>query len=121
MSALCSDDAQLRYVPLGKFGEGAVRTVGRRMWSALIAALPDLTVTVLWSVADARGASAEALIADDRRGFQLPHAFLLRFDPSGRIAEIVAYWDNVNFAVQSAKAAFSSLLSAGEALRKRPI
>ena len=117
MIGLCSEGALLRYVPLGKLGEGPVRTTGRKIWSALISFLPDLTVNVRSLACDARTACAEIDIVDERRGFRLPHVFLLRMDASGRIAEVTAYWDNLNLAFQSFKALAGSLGNLRAALR----
>src|SRR3979409_1439817 len=37
MLAACSDDAQLRYVPMGNQGEGKGREGGKTIWSGVIA------------------------------------------------------------------------------------
>ena len=47
MVAACSEDARLRYVPMGDHGHGKVREVGQAIWSGLIDAFPALAVPAL--------------------------------------------------------------------------
>lgn len=119
MLRLCSDSASVRYVPLGKLGSGPARTVGRKLWSGLISALPDLTVTVQSSFGNERRIAAEVLIADYKRGYELMHAFLLTIDGNGKIVEVAAYWDNANFTFQAGKAGINVLLDAIAKFRRR--
>jgi ketosteroid isomerase-like protein len=67
MVAACSEDAQLRYVPMGAQGQGKVREVGKAIWSGIIDAFPDLTVTVQSVFGDERNAAAEVMIGGTQR------------------------------------------------------
>src|SRR5690348_5599851 len=62
MLAECSDDAQVRYVPMGDQGTGPARDVGKNLWSGLIDAFPDLSVTVPNVFGDDRNMAAEVVI-----------------------------------------------------------
>jgi steroid delta-isomerase-like uncharacterized protein len=114
MLAACSEDAQLRYVPMGNQGEGKVRDVGKTIWSGLIDAFPDLTVTAQAVFTDGRNVAAEVIIGGTQqkdflqirnqgKHYELPHAFLLALTENGRIAHITAYWDNASFYLQLGK------------------
>ena len=114
MLAACSDDAQLRYVPMGDQGEGKVREVGKTIWSGLIDAFPDLTVTAQRVFSDGTNAAAEVMIGGTQKKdflgipnqgkrYDLPHAFLLTLNESGRITQITCYWDNASFYLQLGK------------------
>jgi steroid delta-isomerase-like uncharacterized protein len=114
MVAACSQDARLRYLPMGDHGDGKAVEVGQSIWSGLIDAFPDLKVTVQSVFGDDRNAAAEVVIGGTQhkhffqitnRGkhYELPHAFLLRLDDRGRITDIAAYWDNASFYSQLGK------------------
>jgi steroid delta-isomerase-like uncharacterized protein len=114
MVAACSEDARLRYVPMGAQGQGKARGVGKAIWSGLIDAFPDLTVTVQSAFGDERNAAAEVTIGGTQRKdflqipsrgkhYELPHAFLLSLDDRGLITDIAAYWDNASFYSQLGK------------------
>lgn len=119
MLQLCSNIAQIRYVPMGPLGTGSAHTTGRKIWSGVISALPDLTVTVKSAFSDDRHVGAEAILADTKRGYELPHAFFITVDESYRITEVAAYWDNVNFGFQFTKAGVVRLVDAITSMRKR--
>jgi ketosteroid isomerase-like protein len=119
MLALCSNIAQIRYVPLGPLGTGSAHTTGRKIWSGVISALPDMTVMVKSAFADDRHAGAEVVIADTKRGYELPHAFFITVDESYRITEVAAYWDNVNFGFQFTKAGVVRIVDAITSMRRR--
>ena len=104
MLRLCTDDAQLRHVPMGPLETGLVRTVGRKAWSDIFAALPDLRVTVTTVVSDDRHIATETLLSDSNRGFELPQAYFLTVDETYRITTITAYWDNVSLGFELTKA-----------------
>ena len=62
MVAACSEDAELRYVPMGSQGRGNARELGKSIWSGLIDAFPDLAVTVESIFGDERNVAAEVVI-----------------------------------------------------------
>lgn len=114
MVASCSEDARLRYVPMGSEGEGPARDLGKSIWSGLIGAFPDLRVTVQSLFDDGRHVAAEVVIGGTQRKdflqipsqgrhYELPHAFLLEVNDQGQISAITAYWDNASFYLQLGK------------------
>src|SRR5690242_16566270 len=114
MLSLCSDNAELRYVPLEKQGEGRVRDVGKTIWSSLINAFPDLRVTMNSAFGDTHHLAAEVVIGGTQnkdflnipnqgKHYDLPHAFLLDINDRGLITRITAYWDNASFYSQLGK------------------
>ena len=114
MLSLCTDDAQLRYVPMSKQGEGKIREVGKAIWSGLIDAFPDLRVRLESAFADQQNVAAEVMIGgtqkkdflnvpNQNRHYDLPHAFLLKIGDRGLITGITAYWDNASFYSQLGK------------------
>lgn len=119
MLSLCSSIAQIRYVPLGPVGTGSAQSTGRKIWSGLITALPDMRVTVKSAFSDGRNVGAEVVISDARRGYELPHAFFITVDEQFRISEVTAYWDNVNFGYQFTKSGVLRLIDAISSMRKR--
>ena len=111
MVGLCSEDAELRYIPMASQGQGPVRVVGRKIWSGLIDAFPDLHVTMNSAFGDDHNAAAEVMIGGTQRKdfldipsqgkhYELPHAFILRLNERNRITSITAYWDNLSFYAQ---------------------
>jgi predicted ester cyclase len=62
MVAACSEDAGLRYVPMGSQGRGNARELGKSIWSGRIDAFPDLAVTVESIFGDERNVAAEVVI-----------------------------------------------------------
>ena len=114
MLSLCSDDAQLRYVPMDKQGEGKVQEVGKTIWSTLLDAFPDLRVRLESAFADEQNVAAEVMIGGSQkkdfmnipnqgRHYDLPHAFLLKIGDRRLITSITAYWDNASFYSQLGK------------------
>ena len=108
-----SEDAELRYPPLGPQGEGRARDLGKQIWTDLIDTFPDLHVKVQSMFGDEGNVAAEVLIGGTQskdfhdihnqgRHYEVPIAFLLRID-KGLIAEIAAYWDNMSFYSQLGK------------------
>jgi steroid delta-isomerase-like uncharacterized protein len=109
-----SEDARLRYVPMGSEGEGQARKLGKTIWSGIIDAFPDLHVTVESLFGDEQHATAEVVIGGTQRKdfmqipsqgkhYELPHAFLLEINDRGQISAITAYWDNASFFAQLGK------------------
>jgi steroid delta-isomerase-like uncharacterized protein len=114
MVAACGEDAQFRYVPMGGQGQGKARELGKAIWSGLIDAFPDLHVTVQSMFSNERNVAAEVMIGGTQskdflqipsqgKHYELPHAFLLGVDDTGRITSITAYWDNASFYLQLGK------------------
>jgi steroid delta-isomerase-like uncharacterized protein len=114
MVAACSADAQLRYVPMGRQGQGPIREIGKNFWSGLIDAFPDLAVEVESAFGDERNVAAEVMIGGTQRKdflgirnqgkhYDLPHAFLVKLNRESLITEVACYWDNVTFYSQLGK------------------
>jgi steroid delta-isomerase-like uncharacterized protein len=105
MLAACTNDANVRFVPLGKAGEGKVRRLGKNFWSTLFDAFSNVTITVQRAFAGKHAASAEVVIAGTQRKeflqipnhgkhFSLPHAFEFELEDE-KISGMTIYWDNV--------------------------
>ena len=114
MLSLCSDDAQIRYVPMGMQGQGPAREVGKKIWSGLIDSFPDLSVRAESIFGDGYNIAAEVMIggiqhkdflgiSNQGRRYDLPHAFLLKLNDKSLITAITAYWDNASFYLQLGK------------------
>jgi steroid delta-isomerase-like uncharacterized protein len=108
MIANLSNDAELNYVPMGSQGQGKASEVGKKIWSGLIDAFPDLHVTPMSIFGDDRNVAAEVVIGgtqekdfldipSQHKHYELPHAFILRVNEENRIARITCYWDNLSF------------------------
>jgi ketosteroid isomerase-like protein len=119
MLSLCSTTAQLRHVPMGPFETGFAHSVGRKAWSGMFSAFPDLSVTVTSAFSDNGHVGAEVVIGDRKRRFRLPQAYFLTVDESYRITNVTVYWDNVNLGFQLTKAGVVRLVSATTRQRKR--
>jgi steroid delta-isomerase-like uncharacterized protein len=115
----CSEQAGFHYVPLEMWGKqrvlrgyGKVRSIGKALWTGLIASFPDLDneVTALWGddggnvVAEVtiRGTQRKAWGTIDALGkaFAVPHLFLFHVDERDRIDDIRAYWDSADMCRQ---------------------
>jgi len=106
MTSLATDDAEVRYVPLGEDGTGSVHEVGVAIWSTLLDSFPDIHNDVEWITADENGdafvrvfiggTQEKELWGIPNQGGELwiDHLFILRGNDDGEITEIVAYWDN---------------------------
>lgn len=119
MLSLCSSTAQLRHVPMGRFETGDIHTVGRKAWSDMFAALPDLAVTVNLIVAAELNVAVEVVIADAIRAFELPQAYFLTVDDRFAITNVTVYWDNVTMGLEGTKAGAVRLVEAIASLGKR--
>jgi len=118
MLSLCTRDAQLRHVPMGRLETGSIYSVGRKAWSDIFSALPDLRVKVSALISDGTNAGVEAVISDNARGFAVPQAYFLAFDAMHRITHITVYWDNVTLGFQLTKAGAENLVHGISQLRK---
>ena len=106
MTSLATDDAEVRYVPLGEDGTGSVHEVGVTIWSTLLDSFPDFHNDVEWITQDENGdAFVRVIIGGTQRKelWGIPnqggeswidHPFILRGNDDAEITEIVAYWDN---------------------------
>jgi ketosteroid isomerase-like protein len=112
MLDLCSDDATLRHVPMGWYETGSIYKVGPKAWGDLFKALPDLRVVVHRLISDGDRASAEVVIAEPARGFELPQAYFLTLDDTHRIVDVTVYWDNIGLGFQLTKAGAEGLAHA---------
>ena len=119
MLRLCSASAQLRHVPMGRLETGNIHTVGRKAWSDMFAALPNLTVMVILTVAGKSHVASEVVIADRVRHFELPQAYFLTVDERYAITNVTVYWDNVTLGVEGTKAGAVRLVEAITSLGKR--
>jgi steroid delta-isomerase-like uncharacterized protein len=106
MLMACTEDARVRFVPMGEQGDGRVRVLGAGFWSALFKAVPDLHVIQRSIFGDRRTVTAEVILGGTQRKefeqipsrgkhFELPHAFLIELNDNVKISSITAYWDNV--------------------------
>jgi ketosteroid isomerase-like protein len=119
MIDLCAVNADFSYVPLeiwGKQrvlrGDGKVATIGKPIWSGLIASFPDLTNVVHSMVANDDGdvvaevsiggtqQLAWAQVAPAGRSYSDPHLFVFRVGPDLLIDGVTAYWDNGSMTCQ---------------------
>jgi ketosteroid isomerase-like protein len=119
MIDLCAVNADFSYVPLeiwGKQrvlrGDGKVATIGKPIWSGLIASFPDLTNVVHSIVANDDGdvvaevsiggtqQLAWAQIAPAGRSYSDPHLFVFRVGRDLLIEAVTAYWDNGSMTCQ---------------------
>jgi steroid delta-isomerase-like uncharacterized protein len=113
MIELCSEDADLSYVPVEiaakqrvMRGDGKVCVLGRPIWYGLISAFPDLTNEIASISASEDGRVAVEVtiggtqardwgpIGASGRSYAVPHLFLMDVGEDGLITSITAYWDN---------------------------
>jgi steroid delta-isomerase-like uncharacterized protein len=106
MLALCADGALGRYAPYGRESVVPIRDGIDAIWRAFPQAVPDFRVKVIEIIpaegntvviqtemsgtlpADAPG------IAKKGQVVSIPHVYILRFAPKGKISHLDAYWDN---------------------------
>ena len=119
MTDLCSINAGFSYVPVELWGkqrvlrgDGKVRTVGKPLWTGLIAAFPDLSNTVhaitgnddgdVVAQVDIEGTQqlAWGLIAPAGKHYREPHLFIFRVGPDLLIDDITAYWNDAGISQQ---------------------
>ncbi len=113
MVELCTDNADLHYVPFELWGrqrvirgDGKVRTIGKVIWTTLIDSFPDITNEIIYITSDDQGnVASEVMISGIQAKpfgmmgsqglhFALPHVFLFRVSQEGLIEEVTAYWDS---------------------------
>jgi ketosteroid isomerase-like protein len=119
MTDLCAVSARLRYVPVEQWGkqrvlrgDGTVGTVGKPLWAGLIAAFPDLSVTVrtiagnddgdVIAEVDIEGTQERAwgLITPAGQHYREPHLFVCHVGPDLLIDSITAYWNDAGISQQ---------------------
>jgi ketosteroid isomerase-like protein len=119
MTDLCAVNADFSYVPLeiwGKQrvirGDGKVATIGKPIWSGLIASFPNLTNTVHTVSANDDGDVVVevsiggtqqlpwAQIAPAGRSYTDPHLFVFHVGSDLLIDSVTAYWDNGSMTCQ---------------------
>ena len=119
MTDLCSMNADFSYVPVeiwGKQrvlrGDGKVRTIGKPLWTGLIASFPNLSNTVhtitsndegdVVVQADIEGTQqlAWGFIAPAGKHYVEPHLFVFHVGPDGLIDSITAYWNDAGISQQ---------------------
>lgn len=119
MLHLCSYNAQLRHIPMGQFETGNINTVGRKAWSDMFTALPDLSVKVKKAIETELHVAAEVVIGDRKLAFELPQAYFLTFDDGYQITNVTVYWDNVTLGIEGTKAGALRLVETIASLGKR--
>ena len=119
MTDLCSINADFSYVPVEVWGkqrvvrgDGKVGTVGKPLWTGLIASFPDLSNTVhtitsnddgdVVAQVDIEGTQqlAWGLIAPAGQHYREPHLFIFGVGPDLLIDSITAYWNDAGISQQ---------------------
>jgi ketosteroid isomerase-like protein len=119
MTDLCSINADLCYVPVELWGkqrvlrgDGKVGTVGKPLWTGLIASFPDLSLTEqaitgnddgdVVAQADIEGTQERAwgLITPAGKHYREPHLFVFHVGPDLLIDSITAYWNDAGISQQ---------------------
>jgi ketosteroid isomerase-like protein len=119
MTSLCSVNADFCYVPVELWGkqrvlrgDGKVRTVGKPLWTGLIASFPDLSLTVhtissnddgdVVAQVDIEGTQQRpwGLIAPAGRHYREPHLFIFHVGADLLIDSITAYWNDAGISQQ---------------------
>ncbi len=106
MLRYCNPKGRIQMVPLVGEGEGEIQTAGRKMWTNLIDAFPDLSneVKSIFSDLDGHVCAEIMLSGTQSKDFggvknqgnytMLSCAFIFEVGEDGRIQKIAAYWDN---------------------------
>ena len=106
MTALCADDAQGRYLPLGRNSVMPIRGGIDAVWKAFPQAVPLFRVEVVeLIIAEGNTVVIQAVmsgpipadplgIAKDGEDVHIAHCYILRFDTEGKISRLDCYWDN---------------------------
>ena len=116
MTALCADNAEGRYLPLGRNSVKPIRGGIDFIWKAFPQAVPLFRVEVVELIAAERNTvvvqsvmsgpiPADPLgIAKDGEDVHIAHCYILRFNQEGKISRLDCYWDNavLNGIVKSA-------------------
>jgi len=119
MTDLCSINAGFCYVPVELWGkqrvlraDGTVGTIGKPLWTGLIASFPNLSNTVhtitsnddgdVVAEVDIEGTQqlAWGLITPAGRHYREPHLFIFHVGPDLLIDSITAYWNDAGISRQ---------------------
>ena len=110
----CAKNCSVKFVPLGKDGQGNVHEVGKFIWTAIIDSFPTIDNTVNSVVEENGDIRCEASIRGKQekdfaglvsRGnsFEEDHIFIFKMDETGVIKNISVDWDHENLVRQLAK------------------
>ena len=119
MTDLCSMNADFYYVPVELWGkqrvlrgDGKVRTVGKPLWTGLIASFPDLSLAVQSITSNDDGNAVAqvdiegtqqlpwGLIGPAGRHYREPHLFIFHVRSDLLINSVTAYWNDADIAQQ---------------------
>jgi ketosteroid isomerase-like protein len=119
MTDLCTSNADFSYVPVEIWGrqrvvrgDGKVATIGKPLWTGLIAEFPDLTNTVHTVAANDDGdvvaevdiggtqQLAWALAKPAGKHYLEPHLFIFHVGEDLLIDAVTAYWDDASMSQQ---------------------
>jgi ketosteroid isomerase-like protein len=119
MTDLCAMNAAFSYPPVELWGkqrvlrgDGKVRTIGKPLWTGLIASFPNLSLAVhtvtsnddgdVVAEVDIEGTQqlAWGLIAPAGRHYREPHLFIFHVGPDLLIDSITAYWNDAAISQQ---------------------
>jgi len=119
MTDLCAMNAALSYLPVEVWGkqrvlrgDGKVRTIGKPLWTGLIASFPNLSNTVhtitsndagdVVAEVDVEGTQqlAWGLVAPAGRHYREPHLFIFHVGPDLLIDSITGYWNDAGISQQ---------------------
>src|SRR3984893_5291342 len=119
MTDLCWVDADFSYVPVELWGkqrvlrgDGKVRTIGKPLWTGLIASFPNLSNTVHTTTSnddgdvvvevDIEGTQqlAWGLITPAGKHYSEPHLFIFHVEADLLIDSITAYWHDAGICQQ---------------------
>jgi ketosteroid isomerase-like protein len=106
MLTLCADGAQGRYLPYGKKSVMPIRGGLEQIWRGLLGAVPDFgvevdemiqaegnIVVVQALLGGAMPADVPGLVTKGKSD-RIAHAYIIRYDASGKITRLDCYWDN---------------------------
>ena len=119
MTDLCAMNAAFSYPPVELWGkqrvlrgDGKVRTIGKPLWTGLIASFPNLSNTVhtitsndagdVVAEVDVEGTQqlAWGLVAPAGQHYREPHLFIFHVGPDLLIDSITGYWNDAGISTQ---------------------
>ena len=116
MLTLCAEGAQGRYVPYGKNSVVPIHGGLEQIWRGFPQAVPDFgaeivemiqaeenTIVVQALVGGTMPADVPGLVKKGEVG-RIAHAYIVRFNPDGKISRLDCYWDNTAINVIKASA-----------------